>query len=118
MMDSHKRLGIAEFAWGQSFAKSSHHRVRLGMMLRAAVALALFLVFVFAKTASAQSGTDQLTIFKNYFVTGDYVIGGVGLRGTGNTTTNLATGTIRIPDQVQPNATGVPAGADIVAAFL
>ena len=26
---------------------------------------------------------DALTFFKNYFVTGDYVVGGVGLRGRG-----------------------------------
>ena len=51
---------------------------------------------------------DGLTFFKNYFLTGDYVVGGVGLRGKG--VYGLATGSITI-DQV-------PAGADIVAAFL
>jgi hypothetical protein len=58
-----------------------------------------------------------LCLSNNYFVTGDYVVGGVGLRGLGGTN-GLATGTINIPDKVQPNATSVPAGADIVAAFL
>ena len=61
-------------------------------------------------TLFAQLGqsADALNYFKNYFVTGDYVVGGVGLRGTG--VNGLATGSI--------NISGVPAGADIVAAFL
>jgi hypothetical protein len=69
--------------------------------------------------ASAFSALAQepLSIFRNYFVTGDYVVGGVGLQGLGDGT-GFATGTINIPDQVQPNAKQVPAGADIVAAFL
>ena len=59
---------------------------------------------------SAQTGraADALSYFKSYYVTGDYVIAGVGLRGTG--VNGLATGTI--------NVGGVPAGADLVAAFL
>ncbi len=44
-----------------------------------------------------------LQFFKNYFVTGDYAIGGVGVTGNG-------TGTI--------NISGVPAESDVVAAFL
>src|SRR5258708_7773209 len=51
---------------------------------------------------------DALSYTKNYFVTGDYVVGGVGLRATG--VNGFATGTIKI--------SGIPAGADIVAAFL
>jgi hypothetical protein len=71
--------------------------------------------FIFAKTGHAQS--TPLAIANNYFVTGDYVVGGVGLRGLGDST-GLASGKITIPDPIQPNATAVPAGADIVAAFL
>ena len=56
---------------------------------------------------SAQS-PDALPFFKNYFVTGDYAVGGVGLRGQG--VNGLATGTIDMG--------GVPEGADIAAAFL
>jgi len=59
---------------------------------------------------------DQLKLFKNYFVTGDYVVGGVGLRGLG--VNGVATGTINIPDTTQPNSSRVPDGADIVAAFF
>lgn len=90
--------------------------------IAAAAMLAMLLVFVFAPAATAQSAAAQpcstpLCLSNNYFVTGDYVVGGVGLRGLGGAN-GLATGTINIPDKVQPNATSVPAGADIVAAFL
>jgi len=75
-------------------------------------ALVLLLVFGFTRPASGQV-VNGLTPSKNYFVTGDYVVGGW----------DLTTGTIRIPDTVQASATGVPSpgvpvGADIVAAFL
>ncbi len=50
---------------------------------------------------SAQVG--PLAFFKNYFITGDYVVGGVGLSGSGR-------GDISIQD--------VPPGTDIAAAFL
>ncbi len=87
-------------------------------LMRTTAALGLLLVFGFAQTALAQ--TNPLNIFKNYFVTGDYVVGG-WVKGSSNGT--LATGTINIPDTVQGQATGVPSpgvpvGADIVAAFL
>jgi len=49
-----------------------------------AAALGLLLVFGFAQLASAQNATNQLKLSNNYFVTGDYVVGGVGLRGLGN----------------------------------
>jgi hypothetical protein len=78
--------------------------------------LALLLVFGTAHSARAQN-SNQLTLSNNFFVTGDYVVGGVGLRGLGNAT-GFATGTINVPDNMQPNAAGVPAGADIIAAYL
>src|SRR6266851_5774264 len=82
-------------------------------------ALGLLLVFGFAQTALAQTA-PSLVLSNNYFVTGDYVVGG-WVKGSSNGT--LATGTINIPDTVQGQATGVPSpgvpvGADIVAAFL
>jgi hypothetical protein len=73
-------------------------------------------MFVFAQTGLAQNATNQLTLSNNYFVTGDYVVGGVGLRGLG--INGLATGTITIPDANSIPATGLPPGADVVAAFL
>src|SRR5260370_12054375 len=80
--------------------------------------LGLLLVFGFGQRGLAE--TNPLNILQNYFVTGDYVVGG-WVKGSSNGT--LATGTINIPDTVQGQATGVPSpgvpvGADIVAAFL
>ena len=85
-------------------------------LMSAAAALGLLLVFGFAQLASAQNATNQLKLSNNYFVTGDYVVGGVGLRGLG--VNGVATGTIQIPDANSVPATGVPNGAYIVAAFL
>lgn len=87
-----------------------------GALSRWLIALVSFLVFWFAPPAPAQNATNQLSLSNNYFVTGDYVVGGVGLRGQG--VNGLATGTITIPDVNSVPAAGVPAGADIVAAFL
>src|SRR5215831_5599805 len=101
--------------------------------LRLPVALGLMAVMLlFAQPGFAQStlppspclNPNPLCLSNNYFVTGDYVVGSVGLRGLGtpttigNNTINLATGTIQIPDPNSIPTTGVPAGADIVAAFL
>src|SRR5579863_6709111 len=85
------------------------------------VAVILGLVSGFAPTGRAQSATNPENLFKNYFLTGDYVVGGVGLRGHG--VGGWATGTISIPDAIQARATGVaspsvPPGAEVVAAFL
>ncbi len=67
------------------------------------IAAAILVLFAQAAWAS-----DALTFFNNWFVTGDYAVAGVGLRGTG--VNGWATGTI--------NMTDVPAGAEPVAAFL
>jgi hypothetical protein len=85
----------------------------------------MLMLFGIAQPALAQNvttpcTTTSLCLDNVYFVTGDYVLGGVGLRGLG--VNGFATGTISIPDKVQPQQNGVassvPAGADIVAAFL
>jgi len=68
------------------------------------VATSVLMLSPGAARPSAQ--TNALSFFKNYFVTGDYVVGGVGLNGTG---------------QGQIAITGVPsqsADTDIVAAYL
>src|SRR5579863_8107448 len=62
----------------------------------------LALVCGFVPIVQAQNVANPLTLFKNYFVTGDYVVGGVGLRGEG--VGGFATGTISIPDAVQTKA--------------
>jgi len=79
------------------------------------IVLGLLFILALAQTGLAQT-SSQLTLSNNYFVTGDYIVGGVGLRGLG--VNGFATGTINIPDTAQPNPSNVPAGADIVAAFL
>jgi pimeloyl-ACP methyl ester carboxylesterase len=53
--------------------------------------------------AASPAPSDNLTQFKTYTVNGDYVVAGVGVRGTG-------TGTI--------NVSGIPSGVQIVAAYL
>src|SRR5712692_6495012 len=87
-------------------------------LMPAAAALGLLLLLGFAQTATPQNA-PSLVLSKNYFVTGDYVVGG-WVKGLSDGT--LATGTINIPDTLQPSQPGVPttvpAGADIVAAFL
>src|ERR1700730_4398801 len=58
--------------------------------------------------AFANTAGDALQFKNNWFLTGDYAVGGVGLRGAGSG--GIATGTI--------NIAGVPAHADIIAAYL
>jgi len=86
-----------------------------------ALGLLLMLGLTFAQNGFAQTPTPlPLGLENNYMVTGDYVVGGVGLRGLGDGS-GFASGTITIPDPAAyaPNlAQQVPPGADIVAAFL
>jgi sugar lactone lactonase YvrE len=65
------------------------------------LAVAAGLLLIFAPVGRA---ADALAYFKNYFVTGDYTVAGVGLRGTG--VGGYATGTI--------NITGVPCTKNVV----
>ena len=88
-------------------------------LMRATAVFGLLLVLGFAQTVFAQAGTNQLNFFKNYFVTGDYVVAGWVETSSDGV---YATGTISVPDLRQPSQNGVPAtvpkGADIVAAYL
>src|SRR6266568_6722896 len=74
-------------------------------------AVAFGFLWLFAQSAQAED--NPLKLFKNYFITGDYEVGGVGLRGKGQLDAYklqyLATGTISVP---------VPPNADILSAFL
>lgn len=112
-------------------------RISVRMKFGATLGFCLFLLLSTAQPAQAQNvqftpqcpSPNPLCLDNNYFVTGDYVVGGVGLRGLGDSS-GFATGMISIPDCVQAQAmTGavvdckslpnpVPAGAFIVAAFL
>jgi X-X-X-Leu-X-X-Gly heptad repeat protein len=77
--------------------------------------LGLLLILSFAQSGFAQQ-TPPLNFENNYFVTGDYVVAGVGLRGLG--VNGFATQQFTMPDANSVPATGVPQGADIVAAYL
>jgi len=76
-------------------------------MKRTSVSLVLPLT-VLALFAPVARSSDSLTFFNNWFVTGDYAVAGVGLRGTG--VNGWASGKI--------NMTGVPSTAQPIAAFL
>jgi hypothetical protein len=80
---------------------------------RATIALGLLLMLGFAQSGLAQA---PLNFGNNYFVTGDYVVAGVGLRGLG--VNGFATQQFKMPDANSVPSTGVPSGADIVAALL
>src|SRR5215470_6103799 len=102
---------------------------RLPGMLTTLLVAVFLLIIIASQPLVAQNPQQPLNIFKNYFVTGDYMVGGwVENSSSGG----LASGTISIPDCTQysavtgvPVATcqqqpppGVPVGADIVAAYL
>ncbi|HSP92861.1 MAG TPA: hypothetical protein VLN08_18245, partial [Vicinamibacterales bacterium] len=69
--------------------------------------LSLGLVWLLAQPAQAQPG--PLSFFKNYFITGDYAVGGTSLWQQGSVDGKAA---------VQISVPGVPEGADILAAYL
>ena len=74
--------------------------------------LVLSVALLCARSDGRAQSANALKFFDNYFVTGDYVVAGVGLRGLGGlngSPAGIARGTIAV--------SGVPADADIVAAF-
>ena len=75
------------------------HRTRMKLIFVIAVSMLL---------ANAAWAADALTFFNNWFVTGDYNVTGIGLRGKG--VNGWATGTMLM--------SGVPNGAEPIAAFL
>ena len=93
-------------------------RMSVRIQWRYAVA-AVTLGFVLILTQSGQGAVpNQLSFFKNYFLTGGYAVGGVGLAAQG--VGGIAEGEIFIGDD--PSTPGVdesvPDGAEILAAFL
>jgi len=83
-------------------------------LLRPFFLLGLVLLLGFLQLSLAQN--PDFHIFKNFFVTGDYVVSG-WVEGAPDGS-GYAPGIISIPDTKQPVATSVPKGADIVAAYL
>jgi hypothetical protein len=96
-------------------AISSNEKKSWRRLMVCAVALGLMSVFAIAQTAWAQ--TDPLNFGNNFFVTGDYVVAGVGLSGLPQSG-GYATGYINMPDATTRPSGGVPPGAQVVAAFL
>src|SRR6201981_3737786 len=91
----------------------AHRAVR--KVVLALCGLTLLLVIGVGQPGFAQTN-QPLNFENNYFVTGDYVVSGVGLRGLG--ANGFATQQFTMPDANSVPATGVPPGADIVSAFL
>jgi hypothetical protein len=85
--------------------------------MRATAALGLLSVFVFAFAQTSLAQTTPPKFENNYFVTGDYVVAGWANKQISNRP-GYATGKIKFPDANSVPATGVPPGADVVAAFL
>src|SRR5437899_4246562 len=92
-------------------------------LMPAAAALGLLLGVGFARAGAAQSASaasDPPLVFENnFFVSGDYAVGGVSL--VGKASGGFATGTISIGGDTNPGVAGtnsVPQGAQIVAALL
>ena len=72
-----------------------------------------------ASSQLAAQTSQPLNFFKNYLITGDYAVQGIGLRGTGNG--GFASGDIVIPACAEGDTQRlgcVPKGVDIAAAFL
>jgi hypothetical protein len=69
----------------------------------------LFVAIFLCSTVSSQAAGSGINFFRNYFVTGDYVVGSVDLQPQ-QAVSGLVSGDISI--------TGVPDNADILAAFL
>src|SRR5215469_13770487 len=76
-----------------------------GRRLQRTVPLALLFAIGFAQAALAQNNSP-LNFGNNFFVTGDYVVAGVGLRGLG--ANGFATQQFKMPDANSVPATGVP----------
>lgn len=84
------------------------------------------LVCIAVLLAPLGHAADSLSFWKNYFVTGDYAVAGVGLRGTGQS--GWATGTLNMTGvpctggpgafSTEPCSTKGAIASDIVAAFL
>ena len=76
------------------------------------VLLAVVFVLLATKAGQGRAPAAPLNFFKNYFVSGDYLVRGVGLKGAA-AANGFATGKIAIPDN-----SVVAAGAQPVAAYL
>jgi len=82
--------------------------------MKRAVLSSLAIALLLHAMVDAQGSFAQatgLTFYKNFFITGDYVVAGVNMRGTGDAT-GMATQTLDM------TGVDIPAGVDLAAAFL
>src|SRR6186713_529126 len=103
-----------------------YRHFQLPGLVRKTALFSICILVLYGLVASAQVSNIPVRYFKNYFVTGDYAVAGVGLRGTG--VNGFATGTINMsavpctsrpaPAGVVPCDTAGSVPADIVAAYL
>jgi hypothetical protein len=92
-------------------SRITHGVARAGGFLPRSVAIwSLVFVVLFAQSGQAQQ--DSLSLFKNYFITGDYVVRGTSLWRKG------VNGKAVVDLPKLGGADGVTPGADILAAFL
>jgi hypothetical protein len=108
-----RRLSTAQCSYTSTPDVASIDSTPRARIKRSGALVALCVGLLFAQPHGRAQTADALKFFKNFFLTGDYVVAGVGLRGLGGQSgspAGIATGTISI--------SGVPADADIVAAFL
>ncbi|MGD1094295.1 MAG: MBG domain-containing protein [Bryobacteraceae bacterium] len=102
------------------------YNVRDRFLTQVVTSTALLTLTFLAPFAPLAQGADALKYDKNYFVTGDYTVAGVGLRGTG--VKGVAKGNITITGvpctsgvgalTYEPCSTPGAVASDIVAAFL
>jgi hypothetical protein len=107
-----------------TFSRGKTNLFSVESLLKVAILLGVALLL----SAQPAFARDALKFFKNYFVTGNYVVGGVGLRGQGVTNaatqattggvSTYATGVIHMKGVPGYVANRVPQHADIVAAYL
>ena len=104
--------------------KRLHRQRHVAWSRRAALLIAAALTVLAGQTGQGQGQPpppppNALKFFKNFFVTGDYLVAGVGLEGLGNSTTRLASGLINLGTLGSAGALPTAdSGAEVLAAFL
>ena len=105
-------MSCSTVAWKARARLRAPSRTPMG---KSAVLLLCVFVLLATKTGQGRAPAAPLNFFKNYFVTGDYRVYGVPIKGS-PASGGFTTKDITIPLDGQPDS--VPAGAELVAAYL